>query len=192
MDIITVEKRNDKLKAKQLRREGIVPCSVFGGNLPNSISIQMDEKTADKMLRKLRLGSKIQLQLEDQIIMTQIKDSSRRFVDNKVEHISFQALAPQTKVNSVAHVILINDDAVPGVLEKLLMEIPYTALPEDMVDTVTVDLEDKGVGTIITVGDIPEFLSERIELQVEKDSMVLRISEKRHAGAKKTEQAEEE
>ena len=82
MDIITVEKRNEQLKAKQLRRKGIVPCCIFGGNLPNSISIQMEQKTADKLLRKLRLGSKVQLKLEDQNIITQIKD--RCFADSKV------------------------------------------------------------------------------------------------------------
>ncbi|MDW2798451.1 50S ribosomal protein L25/general stress protein Ctc [Clostridium boliviensis] len=191
MDTITVEKRNEQLKAKQLRRKGIVPCCIFGGSLPNSISIQLDEKSAEKLLRKLRLGSKIQLKLEDQTIITQIKDSRRCFADNKIEYIDFQALNPKTKVNSVAHVILENTDYVTGVLDKLLMEIPYASLPEDMIDTVTVDLEGKPVGTIITVGDIPEFLSDHIDLQVETDSIVLRIAEKRNAAAQDTEQAAE-
>jgi len=189
MDIITVEKRNEQLKAKQLRRKGIVPCCIFGGNLPNSISIQMEQKTADKLLRKLRLGSKVQLKLEDQNIITQIKD--RCFADSKVEHIDFQALDPETKVNSVAHILLENADIVTGVLDKMLMEIPYASLPEDMIDTVTVSLEGKAVGTIITVGDIPEFLNDRIDLQVETDSIILRIMEKKYASAKETGQADE-
>lgn len=177
MEIITVEKRNDQLKAKQLRRKGIVPCCVFGGGLPNSISIQMEQKTADKLLRKLRLGSKVQLQLEDQNIITQIKD--RYFANSKVEHIDFQALDPQKKVNSVAHIILENSDVVTGVLEKMLMEIPYASLPKDMIDTVTVNLEGKAAGTTITVRDIPEFLNDSIDLLVDADSVILKISEKR-------------
>ena len=188
MDTITVEKRNEQLKAKQLRRKGIVPCCIFGGSLPNSISIQMEEKTAEKLLRKQRLGSKIQLKLEDQTIVTQIKDSSRCFTDSKIEHINFQALDPKTKVNSLAHVILENAEFVTGVLDKMLMEIPYASLPEDMIDTVTVDLEGKPIGTIITVADIPEFLSDRIELQVEKESIIIRISEKKYAAARDAEQ----
>ena len=66
------------------------------------------------------------------------------------------------------------------------MEIPYASLPEDMIDTVTVSLEGKAVGTIITVGDIPEFLNDRIDLQVETDSIILRIMEKKYASAKET------
>ncbi|MDF2885966.1 MAG: ribosomal protein [Lacrimispora sp.] len=189
MNTITVEKRNEQLKAKQLRRKGIVPCCIFGGSLPNSISIQVEEKTAEKLLRTQRLGSKVQLKLEGQTIITQIKDSNRCFADNKIEHIDFQALDPNTRVNSLAHVLLENADFVTGVLDKLLMEIPYSSLPEDMIDTVTVDLEGKPVGTIITVADIPEFLSDRIDLQTETDSIILRIMEKRYSSASDAEQA---
>ena len=117
MDMIAVEQRNTKLNGKQLRKQGIVPCCVYGGHLPASIAIQMEEKTAEKLLRTLRLGSKVQLQLGDQVITTQIKDKNRCFEDNKIEHIGFQALAPEVKVNSVAHILLKNEEAVPGVLE---------------------------------------------------------------------------
>lgn len=43
MNIITVDKRDFTVKAKKLRRSGIVPGNVFGGSLPDSISLQMDE-----------------------------------------------------------------------------------------------------------------------------------------------------
>ena len=191
MDIITVEKRNEKLKAKQLRKEGFVPCCVYGGNLPNSISIQMDQNTADRLFRELRLGSKIKLKLDDKIIMTQIKNSTNNLMSNKVDHIDFQALEPEKKVNSVTHIILKNADAVMGVLEKMLLEIPYASLPEDMIYTIAIDLEDKAVGTVMTVGDIPEFLNDSIELQVETDSIIFRINEKKNAAANQTEQTEE-
>ena len=46
MDVITVDKRDSTVKAKQLRRSGVVPGNVFGGPLPDSISIQMDEGIA--------------------------------------------------------------------------------------------------------------------------------------------------
>ena len=191
MDIITVEKRNEKLKAKQLRKEGFVPCCVYGGNLPNSISIQMDQNTADRLFRELRLGSKIKLKLDDKIIMTQIKNSTNNLMSNKVDHIDFQALEPEKKVNSVTHIILKNADAVMGVLEKMLLEIPYASLPEDMIDTIAIDLEDKAVGTVMTVGDIPELLNDSIELQVETDSIIFRINEKKNVAANQTEQTEE-
>ena len=51
MDVIKVEKRNEGAKAKQLRRSGLVPCCVYGGNLAEPISIQMDQQTASQLFR---------------------------------------------------------------------------------------------------------------------------------------------
>ena len=181
MDIIQVQKRDVEAKAKQLRRAGIVPCCVYGGSLPESISIQMDQQAANKLFRVKRNGSKVQLQLEGQMIPVQIKDKTRNFADNGIEHISFQALKADQKVNSVAHIILENADTVAGVLEKMLLEVPYASLPKDMIDTVCVNLEGMRPGTTFTVGDIPEFQQEAIELQIPADSMVVRIRDRKRS-----------
>ncbi len=123
----------------------------------------------------------MQLKVGEQLIVTQIKEYTKCFASSGIEHISFQALDAGQKVNSVTHILLKNADTVTGVLEKLLLEIPYASYPKDMLDTVTVDLEGMPVGTVLTVGDIPEFGSGQIELQVEADSIVLRINDRRRA-----------
>ena len=184
MDIIKVEKRDEQAKAKQLRRAGIVPCCVYGGGLPESISIQMEQKAANLLLQRNREGSKVELELDGKRIPAQIKEKTRNFVDQSVEHIGFQALQANQTVNSVAHVILKNTESVGGILEQMIFEIPYTSLPEHMIDTVTVDLEGMAVGTILTVADIPEFSSEHVALQLAEDSMVLRISDITRAPAR--------
>jgi large subunit ribosomal protein L25 len=182
MDIIKVELRDRQAKAKQLRRAGIVPCCVYGAGLPAPLSLQMGQQTADQLLRVKREGSRVRLDLNGAQIPVQIKARTRNLADNKIQHIEFQALRADQKVNSVAHIFLKNTDALPGVLEQMLFEVPFASLPGDMIDTVTVDLEGRPVGTYLTVEDIPEFRSERIELQIRADSPVLRISEKKHAG----------
>jgi len=181
MDIIKVEQRNEQAKAKQLRRAGIVPCCVYGGGLTDSISIQMGQQVANQLFREKRVGSQVQLELDGRMIPAQIKDKTRNFMDNEIEHISFQALQVDQKVNSVAHIFLKNADTVAGILEQMLFEVPYAALPKDMIDTVTVDLEGKAVGTVVTVEDIPEFQNACVEVQIKPDSMVLRISDKKRA-----------
>lgn len=42
-----------------------------------------------------------------------------------------------------------------GVLEQ--MQIPHAAEPEYLLDTVTVNLENMPIGTILTIGNIPNF-----------------------------------
>lgn len=188
MNIIAVAKRDFTVKAKQLRRSGIVPASVFGGPLPDSISLQMDEGIARRLIRYKREGSKVKLNLDGQLIPVQIKEKTVNTLNNEILHISFQALKADQKVNSVIHILLKNAEKVTESLEGMLLEIPYAAFPEDMIDTITIDVDGMAVGTVITVADIPELVSEKIDLQVDKEEIILRINDKKYSAVKAAEQ----
>lgn len=179
MNIITVENRNVLTKAKQLRRASIIPCAIYGGSLPESLLIQMEQSIAKKLLRYKREGSKVDIELDGKIIPVQIKDIECNFTNNEILHINFQALEADKRVNSKAQIILENTDKVVGVLEQMLFEVPYSALPSDMVDTVVVDLEGLAVGNVLTLEDIPAFKNKNIDLQVSADSMILKISDRK-------------
>ena len=93
-------------------------------------------------------------------------------------------MAAGKKFNSVADIVLINKEKVPGVLEQMQMQVPHAAKPKYLLDTVTVDLENLPVGTTLTIGDIPEFQSDEIELQADPGNIVLRISDKKRMDGK--------
>ena len=84
------------------------------------------------------------------------------------------------KVNSLIHILLANDDKVSGQLEKLLMEIPYASLPGDMINTLTIDIDGITTGTVLMVKDIPELMSDKLELKIDPEEIVLRVSERRN------------
>ena len=192
MDVIKVSKRDFAVKAKQLRRDGKIPGSVFGGPLSDSISLQIDEDIARRLIRHKREGSKLKLDLDGQLIPVQIKEIELNTIKKEILHNSFQALKADQKVKSVIHIILKNTEKITGLLETMLLEIPYAALPENMNDTITIELDGIKVGTVITVADIPELMSDKIDLQVDPNEIVLRVSDKRRSVEQPAEQADEE
>ncbi len=183
MDIIKVDKRALSVKPKKLRREGWVPGVVFGKSLEESIPVQMKEQEARKLIREKREGSKIELEIEGDRYPVQIKEKVCSMLTNEIEHISFQALKRGERVNSVIHIVLVNDDKISGILERMLLEIPYSSLPREMIDTITIDLDGVKPGTVVMVRDIPELMSDKLELKVDPESIVYRINERRHATA---------
>lgn len=191
MDLITVQKRDISKKPKQLRRSGFVPGNVFGGALQEPIAIQVDEATARRLFRLKREGSRLRLSLDGQVIPVQIKEKTLNNLSNEIVHVSFQALKADQKVNSVIHILLKNADNVAGTLERNMLEIPYSSLPADMIDTITIDLDGLPVGSVIRVGDIPELQNEKIDLQVDKESIILRTSENKCAVTESVESEEE-
>ncbi len=179
MDIIQAYTRDAKAKAKQLRRSGFVPCVIYGAGLDESLSAQIPSSGARQLRKTKRTGSLVDVQVDGKTYHTLIKELDCENITNEIVHISFQSLEKGKKANSVADIVLLNKDKVQGVLEQLQMKIPHCAEPDYLLDTVTVDLDECPVGTIIKVGDIPEFQSSNIELQIDPDSIVLRISEKK-------------
>ena len=143
--------------------------------------IQIDLPTVSRMLREKREGSKVRLEVGGKVIMSQIKEVSRNFVSHEVEHIGFQALSADKKVNSVAQVILLNKDTVQGIVEQMLFDIPYSAFPEDMIDTVSIDLGNYAVGSMLTVGELEAFRQENIDLQVDADTVIFKINDRRRS-----------
>ncbi len=178
METICVQKREGAIKAKKLRRLGFIPANVFGKTLPDPISIQLKESDARRLIRQKREGSKLTLDLDGTRLQVQIKEKEVDAMKGEIQHISFQALTADEKVNSVIHIFLANDDKISGQLEKMLMEIPYASLPGDMIDTITIDLDGVTTGTVLAVKDVPELMNEKIELKVDPEEMVLRISER--------------
>lgn len=184
MDTICVSRRDMSVKTGKLRRMGQIPAVVFGKSLPESIPVQLGEREARKLIKEKREGSKMYLDVDGERFTVQMKEKVVSLLNHEIEHISFQALTAGERVNSVIHIILANEDLVSGILERMLLEIPYSSLPRDMVDTVTVDLDGIRPGTVVTVRDIPELMSDKLELQADPESIVFRINERRQrAGA---------
>ena len=192
MECIRVQKRDFTLKAKKLRRNGMIPGSVFGKSLPEAISLQIDEVAARKLLTTKREGSRLNLDLDGQIIPVQIKEKNVNIINNEIIEISFQALKADEKANSVLYIVLKNTDKITDSVETQLLEIPYAAYPKDMIDTITIDVDGKPLGTTVTVGDIPELVNDKIDLQVDKDEIVYRIVEKKRVEAEDEEEETEE
>ena len=181
MDMMNAEKRDFTMKAKRLRRNGLVPGSVYGGPLSESISLQMKEPETRKLLANNNIGSRLQLKLDGKLIPVQLKEADVNNLSNEIMNVSFQALKADQKVNSVITVVLTNTDKVTATLEQMIYEIPYSALPADMIDTVEIDVDGMPVGTSMTIGDIKELQSDKLELHMGAEEMVFKIFEKKVA-----------
>ena len=192
MSSIKVCKRDFSVKPKQMRRNGLIPGSVYGGPLDEAISLQLEEAEVRRLLAEYRIGSRLDIELDGKEIPVQLKEKDVDAITNKVLHVSFQALKAGQKVNSVITIILTNADKVPDGLDQMMTEIPYSALPRDMVDTVTVDVNGMKEGDVITVADIPELQSDKLDLQVNPEEAVVRVIEKKAVVEETEEEASDE
>ena len=64
MNTLKAEKRDMTIKAKKLRREGFVTGCIFGRELTESIPLQMEKSSVERLLKTEGKGGQVMLEVD--------------------------------------------------------------------------------------------------------------------------------
>ena len=189
MNTLKAEKRDMETKAKKLRREGFVTGNIFGKEIEGSIPVKMEKAEVDKLLKTKNKGSQIVLDVDGQKMHVLIKEVDYNTLKKQVDEVDFQALVSGEKVHSVAEVVLLNHEMVmEGVLEPVLTEIAYKAVPEALVEKVEIDVANMKPGESVKVKDLPIASNKDIDLMTDLEMTVVTVLEAHNAAVDYTEE----
>lgn len=184
MNTLRAEKRTMDVKAKRLRREGFVTGNVFGREIKGSIPVKISKNEAERLLKTNGKGSQIILNIDGTDMDVLIKEIDYNALKGQVDEIDFQALVSGEKVHSVAEIHLLNHEKViTGVLQQMLKEVSYRALPSALVDKIELDVGDMRVGDKIKVRDLAIASDKDVQLQTDLDTVVVEVYASKNAGA---------
>ena len=176
MTTLKVQKRDMGTKAKRLRREGYVTGNLFGKDIEGSIPLQIEKKEAERIQRECLKGSKLILDLDGKKYNVLLKELDYDTMKRQILELDFQALVSGEKIHSGAEIIFHNKEmVVDGVLEELLTEIEYKAVPEALVERVDIDCSKLKVGDSLTVGDLEIAKDKDIEVMTHLDTPVVNV-----------------
>jgi large subunit ribosomal protein L25 len=166
--------------ARQARRDGDVPGTVYGGGVdPVSISIPFNYLLTT--LRKGRFMSTLfNLKVEGQEDVRVIcRGVQRDVVKDLPIHIDFLRLKRTSRVNLFIPVEFINAETSPGikkggVLTVVRNEVEMNVLAGDIPDHLTVDLANAQMGDVIHISDVT--LPEGAKPVIDRDFVIANIS----------------
>ena len=176
MSVLKAEIRDSNLKAKQLRRSGIIPGVLYGSRDSEPINIQFKQNEVERFLRTNTIGAKVELVIGDKKQLTLLKEISYAPVGRKAEHLCFMPLAEDEKINNIAQIILLNKNKVTGNINQSLFEVSYKAYPRDLVDKIEIDMEGKKAGDSMEVSDLEISKNENIEILTPPDTVIYNIT----------------
>ena len=184
MNTLKAEKRDMTTKAKKLRREGYVTGVIYGREMKESIPLKMEKPAVERILKTGGKGSQVMLEVDGQTYDALIKEIDYDSLKGQLLEVDFQALVSNEKVHSVAEIILLNHEAVQeGVIQQMLQEVSYRALPADLVDKIKIDVSSMKVGDTLKVEDLEIAKNPEIDLQTPLDATVATVIEVRTAPA---------
>lgn len=176
MNTLKAEKRSMDVKAKRLRREGFVTGNVFGREIKGSIPVKISKNEAERLLKTNGKGSQVLLNVDGIEMDVLIKEIDYNSLKGQVDEIDFQALVSGEKVHSVAEIHLLNHEKVTtGVLQQMLKEVSYRALPSALVEKIELDVGGMRVGDTIRVRDLAIASDKDVQLQTDLDTVVVEV-----------------
>lgn len=160
---LNAQKRSDlgKGASRRLRRNAnLIPAVVYGGEeAPELISLETRE-VVKLLLNDAAFSSILQLNIAGTKQNVLIKDLQRHPAKEFVLHADFVRVIAGQKLTTIVPVVLLNDEECVGVklgggdIFRLATEIEVTCLPQDLPESIEVDMLEVDLNETIHLADI--------------------------------------
>ncbi|MCY6960406.1 50S ribosomal protein L25 [Clostridium brassicae] len=158
---------------KILRKNGQVPCIMYGEFLENSIPIKIKSSELIKLLRDNSKGSIIKLSVNDTIKNCVVKNVQKDSVTGELLHVDFQCVNENEIIKMkipVNYSGLNNLQLNRLVLDTFLSEIEMQGNVEKIPESIKIDVSQMNFDDKIFAKDIE--LPEEIKLITEPDTLL--------------------
>lgn len=141
--------------AKQLRKEGQVPCVIYGG--AENIHFSTKEKSFKQLLYTPEVFS-AEVDVDGKKYTCVMRQAQYHPVSDQVEHVDFLELIPDKEVNIEVPVVLTGNALGVrngGRLKVNLRRLRVKALPAGLPGQIEIDITKLKIGDTVRVEDVP-------------------------------------
>ena len=185
-----------KEAAGRIRREGRIPCVVYGLDSPPK-SVSVDPKFVNKIFHSekgLNTVMNLRLETSDNTRHVMIKSVARHPLTDRLIHVDFLRVDMDKPVTVV---IPIKCHGQPegvklgGILTIVRHEVEVTCLPKDLPGTIMLDVSSLGMDQALRVSDLPAMEGVNVNLESKRTIAVVHAPDK-EASEEEEEELEEE
>ena len=181
-------------KVSQLRRQGIVPITVYGPKT-QPMNLQVPYRSLQLALLKAGGTNLIDLNVSGQSTSVIAREVQRNILRNDIMHVDFFAVDMAAKINIDVPIHFINESPVVASRQGILLTGPtvltISTLPSHLINQIEIDLSK-----LVTLGDSVHVrdldLGTEIELLNDPDEMIARVVQPAAAVSEEAEAADAE
>jgi len=167
------QKRKDGLKANAVRRDGMVPAVLYGHDGGTSVSLAIEAKAAETLLKKASVNNTLidlsipEISWTGKTLLREVQTHPWK---GTLRHISFFSIAAQKTVEVVVP-LQCTGTAIGvrqgGALDVLMNQLTVQCPPDSIPEMIEIDISDFKIGKAFHVGELalPENVSAVGELE---------------------------
>ena len=139
--------------SKSMRKNGNVPCVIYGGGQESPVHIGVSENQLKKVIYTPNVY-KISITVEEKSYETIIRDIQFHPVNDDILHVDFLQLQDDKPV-SIAVPVKIKGNSIGilngGKLNLVMRQLTVTSLPTDLPDNIEIDISDLRIGQSVRI-----------------------------------------
>ncbi len=183
MDVtVECQKRPEGSKPNALRRSGLIPAVLYGHNGAESISLTVPAKAAETLLKKATINNTLvdvkipDLSWSGKALVREVQ--THPWKQTELYHISFFSVAAQDTLDVVVPLEFVGEAAGVkedgGVLEPVITELQVQTAPDNIPESIQVDVSQMHAGDAIRVEELN--LPEGVTTMIEPEETVATIA----------------
>ncbi|MBB3114104.1 large subunit ribosomal protein L25 [Paenibacillus phyllosphaerae] len=161
---------------KQMRKRGYIPGIVYGKKLSGPVSIAVDEKELQQLLRGNR-HALLELELggsgKQPVMLTDIQ---RDPLSRQVLHVDFHQVNMNEEIRTQVRLEMIGDSEgvrEGGILQAMIHELEIHCLPTEIPDVIEIDVSQLQIGQNLLVYDLK--LPQGVTTKLDAEQVVVTI-----------------
>lgn len=159
----------------EIRELGHIPAVIYGEEVEN-LTVHVDSKELIKIIREVGRNGIISLQVEDAKYNVILTDYQMDSIRNEMLHADFLVVDLTEEITVDVTVTLVGDpigERDGGVIQQTLHEVSVTATPNNIPQTIEVNVEQLQIGDTIAISDVK--LSDKYTIDNEDDEVIVTI-----------------
>lgn len=176
--VLEAEKREITGKRiSSLRKQGLLPAIMYGSGVEPQ-PLELNQLDANKVLIRSSSSTLIELNIGKEIHHVLVREIQRDVIRRDILHVDFLKVDMDVKINADIPIEFVGEAPaiknLGGVLVPGISMIEVEALPNDLINSVAVDLTVlEEIDDTITVADLD--LGDAISILTEPEEMIARI-----------------
>ncbi len=161
MDVtVECQKRPEGSKPRSLRRSGLIPAVLYGHKGAESVALTMSAKDAETLLKKATINNTlVQVKIPDiswsgKALLREVQTHPWK---NALYHLSFFSVAAQDSLDVMVQLHFVGEPVgvkQGGVLEVVISELQVQCAPENIPESIEIDVSNMQIGDVIRVEEL--------------------------------------
>ncbi|WP_017550050.1 50S ribosomal protein L25/general stress protein Ctc [Salinicoccus carnicancri] len=164
------EGKGQRSELTELRSTGKIPAIVYGYEVENT-NVSVDENEFIKVIREVGRNGVIALDLNGKAVNVMVTDYQFDSLKNQITHIDFTAINMKSEVTVDVTIELSGEAAgvkEGGVVEQPSFQVQVTATPDNIPESIEINVEALEIGDSIHVSDLRQGANYTIENEDEE------------------------